>query len=109
MDNNKPYGITVGDASGIGSEVLLKAFANGELRRPFIAYGDLAALRLYNERLKYGVTLRGIGRPSEFRAGDLNIVDHQLLQPADITPGKLSEKAGSAAREYVVSATRAAL
>lgn len=109
MDNSTPYGITMGDASGIGPEVLLKAFANGELRRPFVAYGDLTALHLYNERLGYGVVLRGIGRPSEYRDGDLNVVDRQLLRQADITPGKLSEKAGHAAREYVVSATRAAL
>src|SRR6266446_5561030 len=109
MDNSRPYGITMGDASGIGPEVLLKAFANGELHRPFVAYGDLTALRLYNERLGYGVALRGIARPSEYRAGDLNVIDHQLLRHADITPGKLSEKAGSAAREYVVSATHAAL
>jgi 4-hydroxythreonine-4-phosphate dehydrogenase len=66
-------------------------------------------LQLYNERLGYGVALRGIARPPEYRAGELNVIDHQLLRQADITPGKLSEKAGSAAREYVVSATRAAL
>src|SRR5437016_4540662 len=105
MDNSRPYGITIGDASGIGPEVLLKAFANGELHWPFVAYGDLTALRLYNERLGYGVALRGIARPSEYRAGDLNVIDHQLLRQADITPGKLSEKAGSAAGEYVVPAT----
>jgi 4-hydroxythreonine-4-phosphate dehydrogenase len=109
MDNSRPYGITIGDASGIGPEVLLKAFANGELRWPFVAYGDLAALRLYNERLGYGVALRAIARPSEYAAGDLNVIDHQLLRQADISPGKLSEKAGAAAREYVVSATHAAL
>jgi 4-hydroxythreonine-4-phosphate dehydrogenase len=109
MDNSKPYGITMGDSSGIGPEVLLKAFAQGELRWPFVAYGDLATLHLYNERLGYGVALRGLGQPSEYRAGVLNVVDRQLLSRQDVTPGKLSEKAGQAAREYVVSATRAAL
>ena len=109
MDYNKPYGITMGDASGIGPEVLLKAFANGQLRWPFVTYGDFAALRLYNDRLDYGVALRGVARPSEYQAGELNVVDHGLLRQEDVTPGKLSEKAGSAAREYVVSATRAAL
>src|SRR5437660_8283956 len=109
MEDSRPYGITMGDASGVGPEILLKAFATGELRWPFVAYGDLAALRFYNERLGYGVVLRGIGRPSEYQLGDLNVVDHRLLQQADITPGKLNEKAGHAAREYVVSATHAAL
>src|SRR5439155_3980883 len=87
----------------------LKAFANGTLRWPFVAYGDLAALQLYNERLGYGVALRPIGRPSDYQPGDLNVVDHRLLADADITPGKLNQKAGHAAREYVVSATHAAL
>jgi 4-hydroxythreonine-4-phosphate dehydrogenase len=109
MNGSKLYGITMGDASGVGPEILLKAFANGELRWPFVAYGDLAALQLYNERLGYGVVIRGIGTPSGYQAGSLNVVDHRLLGQADITPGKLSEKAGHAAREYVVSATRAAL
>jgi len=109
MDGSRPNGITMGDASGVGPEILLKAFANGELRRPLVAYGDMATLQLYNERLGYGVSVRDIARPADYRPGDLNVVDHRLLQAADITPGKLSEKAGYAAREYVVSATHAAL
>ncbi len=109
MDDSRLYGITMGDASGVGPEILLKALANGTLRWPFVAYGDLAALRLYNERLGYGVGLRGIGLPSEYQPGELNVVDHRLLGDADITPGKLNQKAGFAAREYVVSATHAAL
>ena len=55
MLNNPIYGITVGDASGVGPEILLKAFVKGEIRWPVIAYGDLDALRFYNERLGYGV------------------------------------------------------
>ena len=51
MRNNAIYGITIGDASGVGPEILLKAFAAGQLRQPFVAYGDLEALRFYNERL----------------------------------------------------------
>src|SRR5437868_2415069 len=109
MNDNLLYGITIGDASGIGPEVLLKAFSNNELHWPFVAYGDLTALTFYNDRLGYGVALRGIERPSDYRPGNLNIVDQHHLQAADITLGKLSEKAGYAAREYVVSATRAAL
>ena len=109
MDDSRPYGITMGDASGVGPEILLKAFANGTLRWPFVAYGDLAVLQLYNERLGYGVALRPIGRPSDYQPGDLNVVDQRLLGNTDITPGKLNQKAGHAAREYVVSATHAAL
>jgi 4-hydroxythreonine-4-phosphate dehydrogenase len=99
----------MGDASGVGPEILLKAFAHGEIRWLVVAYGDLEALRFYNDRLKYGVELRSIERPSDYNAGPLNVVNQAALQATDITPGKLSRDAGRAARAYVVTATRAAL
>lgn len=104
------YGITMGDASGIGPEVLLKTFAGGELGKPVVAFGDLAALEFYNDRLKCGVAFRKIARAGEFAAGrELNVVDHGLLARDRVTPGELNRASGRAAREYVVSATRAAL
>jgi len=103
------YGITIGDASGVGPEILLKAFASGEIRWPFLAYGDAEALRFYNERLGYGVTLREVQGPAQHVPGVVNVANQAILRAGDITPGKLSREAGFAAREYVVSATRAAL
>ena len=99
----------MGDASGVGPEILLKAFARGEIRWPVVAYGDLEALRFYNEQLNYGVHLRSIERPSDYKAGPLNVVNQAALQASDISPGQLSRDAGRAAREYVVAATHAAL
>ena len=109
MPGNSMYGITMGDASGVGPEILLKAFSSGEIRWPFIAYGDLEALKFYNERLRYGVRLREVASPAEYDAGWLNVQSPGLLQAHDITPGKLNGKAGHAAREYVIAATHAAL
>jgi len=103
------YGITVGDSSGIGPEVLLKAWKAGELRHPVVAYGDLSALEFYNDRLGLGVPLQSVARVSDRREGKLNVFDAGILQHADVTPGRLNGKSGSAAREYVVSAARAAL
>jgi 4-hydroxythreonine-4-phosphate dehydrogenase len=103
------YGITMGDASGVGPEILLKAFANGEIPGQFVAYGDLEALRFYNDRLGYKVSLHEIPKPSQYEAGVLNVINQGLLKAGNITPGKLSREAGYAAREYVISATRAAL
>ena len=109
MQAEAVYGITAGDASGVGPEILLKAFANGELRLPFVAYGDLAAFETYNHQLGYRVDLRKIDKPQQHQRGVLNVIDAGLLRLDDITPGKLSRAAGQAAREYVVAATRAAL
>ena len=103
------YGITIGDSSGIGPELLLKAWARGEIRWPAVVYGDLGVLEFYNGRLGYGVALRGVTSPSEFQPGVLSVIDHRLMSATDVTPGELSGKSGHAAREYVISATRAAL
>src|SRR5438132_1357297 len=109
MADKTLFGVTIGDASGIGPEVLLKAYAAGEMSWDFVAYGDTEALRFYNDHLQYGVTLTSIARPSDYQPGSLNVVDQKELAFSDITPGRLSGKAGKAARDYVVSATRAAL
>ena len=109
MPGPELFGITMGDASGVGPEILLKAFAHGELGSPFIVYGDLEALRFYNEWLGYGVRLWPVKALAEHQPGSLNVLDAGLLKAGDITPGKLSAKAGHAAREYVVVATHAAL
>jgi len=103
------YGITMGDASGVGPEILLKAVRNGELRPPFVAYGDLEALAFYNDHLGYAVTLHKISSLGERRDGALNVFDSALLRREDVTPGRLSGKSGHAAREYVIAATQAAL
>ena len=97
MQHEAVYGITAGDASGVGPEILLKAFATGELRLPFVAYGDLAAMETYNDRLGYGVDLRKIDKPAQHQPGVLNVIDAGLLRSHDITPGKLSRAAGHAA------------
>jgi 4-hydroxythreonine-4-phosphate dehydrogenase len=109
MQNNHVFAITTGDASGIGPEILLKAYAEGDLKWPIVAYGDIEALQFYNELLGYQVMLREVQNPQQYQPGALNVLNHQLLRAGDITPGKLSRAAGQAAREYVVSATKAAL
>jgi 4-phospho-D-threonate 3-dehydrogenase / 4-phospho-D-erythronate 3-dehydrogenase len=103
------FGITMGDSSGVGPEILLKAWAEGKIRRPAVAYGDLAALDFYNGRLGYGVPLRRIASPAEYTPEALPVIDHGLMRAGDVTPGRLNRQSGHAAREYVVSATRAAL
>jgi 4-hydroxythreonine-4-phosphate dehydrogenase len=93
-----PFGITVGDSSGVGPEILLKAFRENSIAHPVVIYGDLAALNWYNQHLGYDVNL-----------DSLNVVDHKILQDGDITPGTINAKSGLAARAYVISATKAAL
>jgi 4-hydroxythreonine-4-phosphate dehydrogenase len=106
---NPVFGITMGDSSGVGPEILLKSFKEGSLKWPLVAYGDLAALQWYNERFGWNVPLRSIASVSEIQQGSLNVLDAKLLSSADITPGEINAKSGHAAREYVIAATKAAL
>src|SRR5579875_719180 len=105
----KPYGITMGDACGIGPEILLKAWRQGEIRFPVVVYGDLEALNFYNDLLGYGIRFRSITSSSEYSSDGLNVIDLGILRRAEVTPGQLNAKSGHAAREYVVAATRAAM
>jgi 4-hydroxythreonine-4-phosphate dehydrogenase len=97
-DRQLPYGITLGDSSGIGPEILLKAYSEDQLPRPFRVFGDRGVLEFYNDELALGVPL-----------ADLDIEDPALLSRSDVQPGRLSAKSGAAARHYVVDATKAAL
>ena len=56
MRDRLPYGVTIGDSSGVGPEILLKAFAAGELTWPVVVFGDTEAMRFYNDHLRYGVS-----------------------------------------------------
>lgn len=105
----KIYGITMGDGSGVGPEILLKCVRDGELRYPVVAYGDLEALSYYDDKLRYGVEMRKISGPADFREGSLNVVDLGILRRGEVKPGELDRQSGHAAREYVIAATRAAL
>ena len=72
---NKLFGITIGDSSGVGPEILLRAFRGGEIVPRFVAYGDIAALDHYNNLLGCAVAIRAIKKPSEYRPGELNVID----------------------------------
>ena len=103
------FGITLGDSSGVGPEILLKAFRDGLIAYPAVVYGDLGALRYYNDRLGFRVPLRAITGAAQYEPGSLNVLDHGMLGAEDITPGEINAKSGAAARAYVVAAAKDAL
>src|SRR4051794_30784421 len=103
------YGITQGDSSGVGPEILLKAFAHGELGQPFVVFGDLSVIQHYKDLLGYSVPIRTISSVSAYEPGAINVLDQGAMQAGEITPGQLNQRSGAAAREYVVRAARAAL
>jgi 4-hydroxythreonine-4-phosphate dehydrogenase len=109
MDGNQIFGITMGDASGVGPEIALNAWRNGELQPRNVLFGDMAALDFYNRRLGYGVPLHPVRNAGEYCEGALNVWDFGLMTAEDVTPGSINRKSGAAAREYVIAAAKAAL
>jgi 4-hydroxythreonine-4-phosphate dehydrogenase len=110
-DRRAPLAITMGDASGVGPEIVLRRFVSHGLGDA-VVYGDLAILR-------HGIGVLGldldpdvivpVAHPSQRRDGALNVVDAGLLTAADHRPGELDAASGAAARAYVVAAARAAI
>ncbi len=105
----KLMGITMGDSSGVGPEILLKAAKEDRISVPYVAYGDLVPLQKLNRDLGLGLKLAAIASPADWRAGRVNVVDVGMLRAEDLRPGKVSAASGKAAREYVIRATYAAL
>lgn len=104
-----PIGITMGDASGVGPEILLMAADRQELTEPFVVYGDLAVLEHCRAHVHSHLPLQACARPAAWRPGCVNVIDSGLLKVSDVTPGRLNAQSGAAARAYVVAAAQAAL
>ena len=109
---HRPVAITMGDSSGVGPEIVLRSFANGQLDDDVVIYGDASVLRA-------GAAILGmpdvvdvvdvVDSPGLPTPGRLAVVDLARLTDAEFTPGVLSAASGAAARDYVERATRDAL
>lgn len=102
-------GITMGDACGVGPELILKAYKEREIRKNFIVIGDYEVLEHCNTLLDYKVPLRRISSLDDSDEGFLNILDMNLLKKEDIKVGQISRQAGYAAKKYVEKAALLAL
>ena len=104
-----PLAITMGDASGVGPEILLRAFASGELGTDVVAVGDLAVLDLCNRRLQCDVTLEPLTAPRPAKPGILGVLDEGALSEQTLRIGEIDRASGAAALAYVARATKLAL
>jgi len=102
-------GISIGDANGVGPEILLKAYKDKRLKGDFMAIGDFSVLNYCNTYLNFGVALHKMNDIEDYKTGFLNIYDTGILTEKDITIGQLSEKTGYASLKYVEIGTQLAL
>jgi 4-hydroxythreonine-4-phosphate dehydrogenase len=105
MSNCHPVvGITMGDAAGVGPEVVVKTLSRKSLYdecRPLVI-GDAKRLELANRLVKGDVKVRSIANASEARyePGTIDCIDLKLI-PADLPFGQISPVAGDAAFRYI--------
>ncbi|MEW6719411.1 MAG: 4-hydroxythreonine-4-phosphate dehydrogenase PdxA [Thermodesulfobacteriota bacterium] len=111
-DRRPVVGITMGDAAGIGPEVIVKALMvkkSCDLCRPLII-GDRGIMERAAAVVKAPLTVRGIGnaREAHFVYGTLDVLDLKNLPP-DLPFAQVDARAGRAAYEYVEKAVRLAM
>lgn len=101
--------VTMGDAAGIGPEIIMKALAAPGVHafcRPMVI-GDAERLRLAGQRVGSRLKVDGVDDPraAAFAHGRVECIDLQLV-PRDLPFGKVSATAGEAAFRYVERAVR---
>jgi 4-hydroxythreonine-4-phosphate dehydrogenase len=112
MSNHLPIiGITMGDATGVGPEVVVKSLTHDivfKQCRPLVI-GDARRLEEANAIVGANMKVRRIEDPSQAQAqpGTIDCIDLGLI-PAGLPFGKLSAIAGDAAYQYIARAVELA-
>jgi 4-hydroxythreonine-4-phosphate dehydrogenase len=97
----------MGDAAGVGPEIIMKALAHGPLYatcRPLVV-GDADRLRRAGEIARVGLGVEAVADPNAaaFVSGRVDCLDLGLIPP-DLPFGRISGLAGDAAYRYVARA-----
>jgi 4-phospho-D-threonate 3-dehydrogenase / 4-phospho-D-erythronate 3-dehydrogenase len=101
--------ITMGDASGIGPEIIMKALGRQdvqELCRPLVV-GDAERLRLAGSVVGSSLKVNSLAQPTQARyaPGEVECIDLKLI-PSDHPFGRVSPVSGEGAFRYIERAVR---
>ena len=105
----KPIAVTMGDANGVGPEIILRFYTERGFQLPTVVYGDFEVLNHGAEILGLNIKFNVLNEPVDLDAKKLNVLDLGLLSKDDLQPGKISKETGAAAYRYVEAATESAL
>jgi len=113
MDSRPIIAITMGDAAGVGPEIVLKALSLEEmyaLCRPLVV-GDVGVLARARQMLGLRVDLHPIAdvRAARFEPGNIDVLNLANIDLARLKVGEVCPMAGKAAVEYVLEASQLAL
>ena len=113
MDRRPIIAITMGDAAGVGPEIVIKALALEEmyaLCRPLVV-GDAGVLARARQMLGLRVDLHPVADVGDgrFEPGNIDVLDLANIDLARLTVGEVCAMAGKAAVEYVLRAGELAM
>jgi 4-hydroxythreonine-4-phosphate dehydrogenase len=104
--------ITMGDAAGIGPEIIAKALADQELRSKarMLVVGDLGRMELAMKVVASPLTVNKVSSPAEasFTDGTIDVLDVPCIS-ADLPWGELSAEAGHGAYLFIEKAVALAM
>lgn len=97
-----PIAITMGDACGIGPEIIAKLFADPAPLPRALVLGDEGILKRAIQILSLPLQLHVIDSPEDFQAtaDTINVIPFSHL-PEDLPFGQLDARAGKAAYDYI--------
>ena len=97
-----PIAITMGDACGIGPEIIAKLYADAAPLPPTLLLGDEGIIKRAIRLLALPLTMRVIDSPEDFQSASntINVISLSRL-PEDIPFGQLDARAGKAAYDYI--------
>lgn len=107
MTGAAPLAVTMGDASGVGPEIVVKALAKGDRRA--LVYGSALVMAEAARRFGAGLEVRAISGPEEarFAPGLIEVVEATgIAAPPPL--GRVDPVSGKAAFDAVIAAIAAA-
>lgn len=115
QDSRPRTALTMGDVAGIGPEIVARVLTNADvlqLCRPVVV-GDADVLERACELLKIRLPIREVQDIQQawddFPTASIPCWNPATAAAADVPPGRVDGRAGQAAYEWLVAATRAAL
>ena len=103
----KRLGITMGDAAGIGAEIILKIMK--EYMNDVIIYGSFDVLEHYRHKFAYDFELRKIADATEAIPDKVNVLDQTGLLFCEFETGKVSPLCGKNAFLFLEKAIHDAM
>lgn len=103
-------GITMGDAAGIGPEVIAKALSHKEVYdvcSPLVV-GDASVMKNALKIVKKNLNVQSVDDPAKgkYQFGTVDVLDLHNIDASKLEIGKVQQMAGKAALEYIETAVK---